>query len=210
MKISALRALVPGTLLALCVILLPFAAGGCNTDLTTGLDRTGLYVKVRLAPVSGGACAADAPLVHPERVQLQNRRRVCDETARCSGNLCDATVPSPFVACVASAKGSGDQGCPAGFPTKLVAGRANISCNANNCDCNLSKTDCTGALTYYKDAECMTGAAVVTADDTCRNPNTTGTYLAYKITATTATACTPKGASAATVTSADVRTICCP
>lgn len=38
MKISALRALVPGTLLALCVILLPFAAGGCNTVEGVGED----------------------------------------------------------------------------------------------------------------------------------------------------------------------------
>jgi hypothetical protein len=183
--------------------------GGCNTDLSTTLDRTNLYVKAKLAPVTPGTCAADPAVPHPERVQMTNRRRVCDETSRCVGNLCDATVPSPFAACLASAKGSGDQGCPAGFPTKLVAGRANVVCNSNNCDCNASTPDCTGTLTYYKDTACTTGAAVLVADDTCRNPNTSGTYAAYKINATTMTTCTAKGSAPATITAADVRTICC-
>lgn len=183
--------------------------GGCNTDLNTALDRTNLYVKVKLAPVTPGTCAAQPATPHPERVQMSNRRRVCDETSRCVGNRCDATVPSPFSACLASAKGSGNQACPAEFPTKLVAGRADVTCNSNNCDCTPSTTDCTGTLTYYKDNACTTGAVSVTADDTCRNPNTSGMYAAYKISATATTSCTADGPAPATVTAADVRTICC-
>jgi hypothetical protein len=183
-------------------------AGGCNTDFATALDRTGFHAKVKLAAASGGTCTT-AATPHPERVQLSAKRRVCDETARCNGNACDATVPTPFEACVASPKGSGDQACPAGFPDKLVAGRADVTCNAKACTCTVTRTPCTGTFTYYKDTSCTTGPAGVIADDTCRNLGSTGMYSAYKIVATTTTGCTAAGSSAASVAPADVRTICC-
>ena len=73
-------------------------------------------------------------------------------------------MPAPFAACVASSKGSGDEQCPAGFPSKLVAGRPNVSCNASSCACSLNATPCTGTFTFYTDANCTQGAAGVVAE----------------------------------------------
>jgi hypothetical protein len=180
--------------------------GGCNTDVS-GIDRTGDYYKVKLATPSGGTCNAGAATPHPDRVNFVQRRRVCDETARCMGSICDATVPAPFSACVASPKGAGDKGCPTGFPQKLVAGAANVTCGGG-CACSVVKS-CTGTFTFYKDNNCTTGAAAIAADDTCRNANTSGSYDSYKIVAIPTTTCTPAGNPNATVTPKDVRTICC-
>jgi hypothetical protein len=180
--------------------------GGCNSDMSQ-FDRTGEYYKVRLAPATGGACNAGAT-PHPDRVNFAERRRVCDETSRCSGNVCDATVSAPFTACVASPKGSGDKACPTSFSNKLVAGAASVTCDAQDCGCTVNRT-CTGSLTFYKDSLCTSGAATVTADDTCRNPNASGSYIRYKVAATPTTTCAGNGTAPATVTANDVRTVCC-
>lgn len=182
-------------------------AGACNTDIAT-VDRTGDYYRVKLAAASGGACNAAAPTPRLDRVIFAERRRVCDETARCAGNVCDATVPAPFAACIASVKGSGERECPTGFPQKLVAGDVDVACTGGTCTCTTNKT-CTGTFTFYEDPQCTSGAATIAADDTCRNPNLSGVYAAYRVTATPTTTCVAAGSSNATVTPKDVRTICC-
>lgn len=185
-------------------------AGGCNGDMFAGSDRTGQYAKVKLQDPTGGSCTPGSATPHPERVDFSlNRRRVCDDTARCNGSECNATVPAPFTACVASPKGSGDLVCPDGFPQKIVAGAASVSCNSAGCGCTVTRTPCTGTFSYYKDVDCTVGAATITADDTCRNLNATSTYMRYKIVATTQTGCTGNGTSTATVAPTGLRTVCC-
>ncbi|MDB4938939.1 MAG: hypothetical protein JWP87_5911 [Labilithrix sp.] len=184
--------------------------GNCLQDLFTG-DRTGGTNKLTLPAPTLGQCTAAAPVLHADRVDFAARSRICDDTGRCSGGFCDARVPAPFVACIASPPSTADddRACPPDFPQKhLVGAAATFTCGAT-CACNVTKS-CTGSVTFYSDAACATGAKLVPADGTCRDPGFTGAYLSYKATTTPATTCTVTGNSTATnarVTPA--RTVCC-
>jgi hypothetical protein len=184
--------------------------GTCLTDLYTGA-RDGNKEKLTLPAPTGGACAASAPVAHDDRVTFASRSRVCDDTARCSGGTCDARVPAPFVACIASPKQAADEDrdCPAAFPQKHLVGTGAAFTCPSTCTCGVNRS-CSGSVTFYANADCSGGAKLVPADGTCRQPNFVGAYLSYRATTTPATTCTASGSSTATnarVTAA--RTICC-
>lgn len=181
-------------------------AGTCYQDLHTGA-RAAVANRFRLPDPSGGACSA-TPTKHTDRVNYAASYSLCDEASRCSGGFCDVTGIPDIATCAAR---TGDEACPAGFPSKHIVGSDGADFDCGNCSCNLNRPTCTGSVNHYTDANCTNGLVMIPGNAGCGGPNTSGsTFASYKVVATSATTCnTGGGASASNARMKNPRTVCC-
>jgi hypothetical protein len=149
------------------------------------------------APSGTGVCTA--PGVAAAAAQVTDVRACASTGSTCA---CDPAAPASFHACLRSA---GDVACPANAPNKrLVGSGAPVTCGA--CPCTVTAT-CSGTITFYSDTAC--GSSVATVSTAACGATGSVNYASYKWAGTTATSCV-LGASPASVSLADVATICCP
>lgn len=180
-------------------------SGGTCAQLQPGGPTPGAVAVQPIAP-AGGTCASTAKGDTSQVSAVESR--LCAVPAAEADGVCNGTVPSGFVACIAA---PGSVACPAGLPFTthtVVADNETLVCSACT-GCTVNASCGPGSVTFYSDYLCGQAVGTITANGTCTQTTWGGNMNSIRYQSASTSTCGASGTSTATFQPSAPQTVCC-